>query len=427
VAPLEPWEKVLVDSEVYPETVHGQIACVECHLGDDTAEEKAVAHEGLIHNPSNEPEATCGECHPNVVEVNDQNLHITLEGYHVMLDARSRVGAQDELQTMFNNHCNDCHSSCGECHVSQPDLVGGGLVSGHMFNRTPSMTQNCTACHGSRIGNEFLGKHEGLKPDVHFSQGRMTCVDCHDGAQMHGESSQCQDCHTTPPSSEVPPKDHMYGGVQQPRCETCHVNQSLGDDGIRMHEQHSGDLSCEVCHSIEYTSCDGCHVAISETTGNPFYATDGSYLSFAIGKNPLKSYDRPYEYVTLRHVPVDHESFAFYGDNLLENFEALPTWKYTTPHNIQRVTPQAETCIACHTNPDLFLTSDKVAPEEFEANLFVIVGEDELPTLDDLRGDPRDAARDSLLGNSVDNTQDNTESADSALSDSSTDSQSDNN
>ncbi len=76
---------------------------------------------------------------------------------------------------------------------------------------------------------------------------------------------------------------------------------------------------------------------------------------------------------TLRHIPVAKDSFSFYGDNLLPNYDALPTWAYTTPHNIQRNTPQTETCYACHGNADIFLTIDKVYPEEINANLSVIV------------------------------------------------------
>ncbi len=380
MAPLEPWEKVLVDNELYPETVHGQIPCADCHNGDSTEEDKHVSHEGLIPNPSLDAEGSCGDCHPDVVAMNEFSLHTNLAGYHKVLDARSEPEDHEALQEMFGNHCSSCHSSCGECHVSQPNSVGGGLIDGHMFNETPSMTRNCTACHGSRIGNEYLGKHEGLRPDVHFRQGRMSCVDCHTGHEMHGQPAQCNDCHPGIEDSIIQPADHRYSGVQTPRCETCHVPVALGNDGIEMHEQHSGDLSCQVCHSISYTSCDGCHVAISDKTGNPFYATDDHYLSFAIGKNPIRSYDRPYEYVTLRHVPIARDSYAFYGDDLLKNFDALPTWVYTTPHNIQRETPQAESCEACHENPDWFLTADKVHPDELTANLPVIV--EEIPSVE---------------------------------------------
>jgi thiosulfate/3-mercaptopyruvate sulfurtransferase len=107
------------------------------------------------------------------------------------------------------------------------------------------------------------------------------------------------------------------------------------------------------------------------------FKIEPSVLDFKIGYNPLQSEDRPWKYVPLRHVPVDPESFAYYGQDLLPNFDQLPTWKYATPHNIQRNTPQTETCAACHDNAELFLTADDVLPEELEANQDVIV--DEIP------------------------------------------------
>jgi thiosulfate/3-mercaptopyruvate sulfurtransferase len=76
-------------------------------------------------------------------------------------------------------------------------------------------------------------------------------------------------------------------------------------------------------------------------------------------------------------VPVDPDSFSYYGQNLLPNFDALPTWKYATPHNLQRITPQNETCNACHGNAEFFLTEDDVASGELDANKDVIV--EELP------------------------------------------------
>ena len=154
-------------------------------------------------------------------------------------------------------------------------------------------------------------------------------------------------------------------------CQNCHLQ--VGSDDITMHEVHGENLSCQVCHSVSYLSCDGCHVAVSEQTGNPFFETTADYLTFLIGRNPLQSDDRPYQYVPVRHVPIDPESFAYYGDNLLPNFNDQPTWRYTTPHNIQRETPQNESCMSCHGNADLFLTAEKVNPEELEANKSVIV------------------------------------------------------
>ncbi len=372
MAPLEPWEKAYVDAETFLPTVHGQMACVECHAGQQS-DDKVEAHTGLIARPSEDAATACGDCHPDVVALEANSLHRNLTGYWTVLNTRSVPENHEQLTTMFGNHCARCHTTCGDCHVSQPFSVGGGFVDGHNFNAKPSMTQNCTACHGSRVGNEYLGKNEGLIGDVHFRQGRMVCTDCHSSHQMHGQLPTCDECHTAPEDTAVPPPDHRYDGVQSPRCETCHVTAATGQDGLEMHQVHGGDLSCQVCHSITYTSCDGCHVALSDKTGNPFFATDDTYMTFLIGRNPIQSYDRPYAFVPVRHVPVAPTSFQFYGDNLLPNFDALPTWVYATPHNIQRETPQAASCDACHGNEALFLTADKVAEHEQAANAGVII------------------------------------------------------
>lgn len=380
MAPLEPWEKALVDAATFMPTVHGQMACVDCHSGEAQSADKATAHAGLIGRPSADAATACGDCHPDVVALEANSLHHNLTGYWTVLNTRSVPDNHEQLATMFGNHCYRCHTSCGDCHVSQPDSVGGGFVDGHNFNATPSMTQNCTACHGSRVGNEYLGKNEGIRADVHFREGRMVCTDCHSSHEMHGQLPTCDECHTAPEDTTIPPADHRYNGVQSPRCETCHITAATGQDGLEMHQAHGGDLSCQVCHSLAYTSCDGCHVALSDTTGNPFFATEATYMTFAIGRNPIPSYDRPYAFVTLRHVPVATTSFQFYGDDLLPNFDALPTWAYATPHNIQRETPQAASCDACHGVAELFLTADKVAENELNANRNVIMPGIPLPT-----------------------------------------------
>ena len=225
------------------------------------------------------------------------------------------------------------------------------------------MTRNCTACHGSRVGYEYLGKHEDIRADVHFRQGRMTCSDCHTADEMHGDYANIDE--------SLP--DHRYDGASMPNCADCHAAVGTTGDEIQMHGVHGDKLACQVCHSVSYTSCDGCHVGVSEETGNPFFRTEGDYLSFLIGRNTLQSEERPSEFVLVRHIPIAPSSYEYYGENLLTNFDALPTWAYATPHNIQRETPQNASCEACHGNADLFLTEDKVAPDELNANLGVIV------------------------------------------------------
>lgn len=292
-----------------------------------------------------------------------------------MLNARSAPEHHPQLEEMFGNHCAGCHTSCGDCHVGQPASVGGGLFDGHVFTARPPMTRSCTACHGSRVGNEYLGKNEGIPGDVHFREGRMNCVDCHSGHELHGQPADCRSCHSGPEAAMMAPANHRYAGLQSPSCESCHPNVTLGQDNIEMHTVHGADLSCQVCHSVTYTSCDGCHVAASEKSGRPFFETDATYSTFMIGRNPLRSFTRPYKYVPVRHIPAIPGAYDFYGENLQPNFNVLPTWAYATPHNIQLKTPQTESCNACHGNVEIFLTADKVRPEELDANLPVIVPE----------------------------------------------------
>jgi thiosulfate/3-mercaptopyruvate sulfurtransferase len=356
---LEPWEKVLVNNEKFSQTTHGKQTCSECHGGNQSAD-KAQAHAGMIPNPSSDSQKLCSTCHMEQVSTYQNSLHNTQAGYWTAIEKRSVPENHPALEEMFGNHCSTCHTTCGECHVSQPDNVGGGLFNGHVFEKTPPMTRSCTACHGSRVGNEYLGKNEELPGDVHFREARMNCVKCHSGTQLHGSADD---------SSAA----HRYAGEELPTCLSCHPTAAPGEDENQMHDIHGEQLSCQVCHSITYTSCDGCHVAVSDKSGKPFFETQATYTTFAIGRNPLQSAQRPYSYVPVRHVPVDEQSYAFYGENLLSAFNAAPTWVYATPHNIQRKTPQNQSCAACHDNPQYFLTADKVAASELQANQAVIV------------------------------------------------------
>jgi len=358
VAPLEPWEKVLVSAD-YVEKPHGDSACTDCHAGAQSAE-KDAAHAGLVTSPSTDAQTYCANCHKDTVTTFGSSLHATQAGYWTAINTRSTPENHPALETMFGNHCSSCHTTCGDCHVSQPSSVGGGFLSGHTFEKTPPMTRTCTACHGSRVGAEYLGSHEDIPGDVHFREERFNCVSCHAGTDLHAAAAD--------------ENAHRYAGEQNPKCENCHAVGS-STDPVMQHSLHKDKLACQVCHSVEYTSCDNCHVSISDKTGNPMFKTDATYLTFFIGLNPRQDENRPYEYVLLRHVPAAPDSYSFYGENLLPNFASGPTWVYTTPHNIQRNTPQNGKCENCHANPALFLTADKVAESELEANQSVIVPE----------------------------------------------------
>lgn len=362
--PVEAWEKVFVDGETYTEDVHAFINCTACHGGEPV--DDMTAHEGMVEVV--DPEQSCATCHPNITPYAMESLHYTLEGYDTAIYHRSSPENFQTLEEMESYHCDSCHATCSDCHVSQPQSVGGGLLEGHTFVETPPMSRTCTACHGSRVKNEYYGLNEGYPGDVHLRQARLACTDCHSGDQMHGIDPTSEDGYLD--------VAHRYDGYREPQCETCHERDIGIGSGILEHEIHGTEiLSCQTCHSVAYTNCVNCHVDRTEENV-PYYSVEEHWVDFYIAKNPLRSEERPYRYVPVRHVPVDVNSFDAYGENLLDNFLSRTTWAYATPHNIQRNTPQTQECSSCHSNDDIFLTPDKLAEEERGgANLDIVVQE----------------------------------------------------
>ncbi len=351
--PLEAWEGILVD-KAFTTSTHGKLGCIACHGGVSGATDKTAAHKGVIANP--DAQKTCSTCHSEIVKNSATSLHATQNGYMTTLTARG--ADMTKLQEPFNNHCASCHASCGDCHVSRPSFTGGGLLAGHTFKKVASQSDTCMACHSTRVGDEYMGKLSGAEGDVHWTKQGMPCVTCHKADVMHGTG--------TAPAT-------MYAGKAQPACLDCHKAVAPGAGKVVQHELHGQKLACEVCHSSgNYKNCINCHVG-KDAKGLPYRMLDPSWLTFKIGKNPIKSADRPWDYVLVRHVPANADIFDAYVKNALPKVDALPTWKYATPHNMVRNAPQTASCNNCHGNTDLFLTAKDVKPEEAKANASVIV------------------------------------------------------
>ena len=358
MAPLEPWERVYV-KKAFLETAHGQLGCTECHSGVENVIDKIQAHEGLVAYPSEDPQTYCSACHFNEVSSFENSLHKTQEGYFERFKLRAGYDLRDsgheaELDE-FKLECAKCHASCGQCHVSRPRSVYGGFISGegHVFKKTPSLQENCTACHGSRVGEEYTGAHENIQPDVHYYQYAKRCDFCHTGHEMHGGDGTLLTYR------------YSQDNTSMPKCENCHAT-AKDDAANQYHQMHwvgnaGVTLSCQVCHSQSYKNCNGCHVGGEGITGS-------SYLTFEIGRNYLNQNERyqDFDYITVRHIPVGPNTYEEWGIPDLIDFEfSEPTWKLTTPHNIQRWTPQTEvsegeTCsTACH-NSAYYLREEDV-------------------------------------------------------------------
>jgi len=367
VEPLAPHEKLFIDDEFLEEDEnHGEIECVTCHDGNPDDPDWKTAHEGLIKDPTFPEAEVCLDCHEEETANYQQSLHISNGpmGLMVMNRTSEHPDVRGKVDMAMQGHCSQCHSSCGQCHVSRPTGAGGGLLSGHLFVKQPPMEEVCTACHGSRVGNEYLGKNKNSKPDVHLEKAQMKCNGCHTGDQMHGDGNEYE---------------NRYEVENGPQCVDCH-NKIYGADGLNIetHKTHKGKASCQVCHAQAYTSCFNCHVA-TDKNDQKYFEVESHSLGFKIGLNPLRSKKYPEKFVTVRHVPVDPDTFKFYVKDGLSRFDMRPTWKMATPHNIRRQTSQNKSCDNCHGNTNLFLMETSVRPNYLKANRSVIVPPNMIP------------------------------------------------
>lgn len=358
---MEPQEKVLV-SEEFLSTTHGEIACDDCHGGQPGEADKAKAHTGMEPYPAaKNPEKVCGECHEDIVKTAPTSLHTTLSTFPTVLKSRADMAKWDEIDEARSHHCAGCHtSSCGGCHVSRPKFAKKGLINGHIFQKRPDPVNQCTACHGSRVGMEFYGmRGEG---DTHASKHNMDCVSCHEATEMHADGSG------------LPGRYHL---PEMTRCEDCH--KGLENGSVRDHEIHIGKVQCQVCHSQTYVNCYSCHTG-KDDKGLRYFTNQREVEGMKIGLNyDKKAPDASYNYMLVRHIPVDPDLFSFYVKDALTNFDNVPNWKRTSPHNIQRKTWQNANCNNCHGNRELFLSEKDLLDYEIKANAKVIVPENKVP------------------------------------------------
>jgi thiosulfate/3-mercaptopyruvate sulfurtransferase len=355
---LEPLAKVLV-SRGFLSTTHGALTCESCHGGDPGSLDKATAHAGFEPVPSvRNPVKACGDCHGEIAATAKDSLHATLATFPRVLGSRTGKGCTGAVEEARKNHCAACHTSCGGCHVSRPAFAGKGFVDGHAFRKRSDPINQCTACHGSRVGSEFFG--ERGQGDVHAAKG-MDCVACHPAREMHAAA----------------PKDlpGRYQLPEMPRCTGCH--EDLEHGSVRDHAIHVGKVQCQACHSQTYVSCWGCHVG-KDGEGTAFFQNrlEVEGVKIGLAADPEAA---GYRYGLVRHVPSYPEMFDFYGKDLFPAFDAVPTWKRASPHNVQRRTWQAATCNNCHGNRALFLSAADLRPDEKGANSRTVVPDAAVP------------------------------------------------
>ncbi len=364
----EPYDRVYLGGDGYSafqNTMHGKLACTDCHNGVDNTDDKSLAHSGdFISHPSSNAKEKCANCHPDAVSRAANSLHEQGWGQKSMVALRSGVNSFDEIPEVmkagYNSNCATCHASCGDCHVVRPKAGGGGLSGGHLFSK-PDMRDNCTICHVSRGGHAYFGVAPGTVADVHLTKAQFECMNCHSEDEVHGDGNIY---------------NQRYKMALLPKCTNCHTDINNSN---MYHVQHINSFNCNTCHSQDYNNCGSCHIG-GEGARIP------SYQGFKIGINPIPE-TKPYKFATLRRSLMAPDSWQNYGTPVLANFDVRPTYKYTTPHNITRWTSRTKVeagkaCYdACHIikegdnyrNKELYLFKSDLMDWETSADKNIIV------------------------------------------------------
>ncbi len=408
---LEAWQKVIItgnNGNVFLASVHGPnyngdlhhpLSCQHCHGGqpDGSFATMAEAHVGLIADPSATGpsgcvachdgsdgvpmRSACDGCHAEIVTRTANSLHTTQQGYFTAIEQRGGMFTASH-EPWFEARCAGCHTTCSQCHISRPKSVGSGFMlrggvtlSSHRFYRTPDMSEQCTACHGTRVGDDYRGVLTG-QPDVHFSRG-MHCVACHSAGELHGDGTayehryqvaampRCTDCHagdvaiaagqacaschpdhpTDHARRDIPAADihHAHHLAQTGACDNCHHQGPPA--------RNLPTLQCQACHSQPYKNCTNCHDHTLEP-GHTGFAIEPSTIQFKLARNP-SPYRQEHDIAVVRHAAVSPQTYANWGLEL-PGFENNPTWLYSSPHNIRKNTAQTapvagESCsFSCH-------------------------------------------------------------------------------
>lgn len=364
----EPYDRVYLGGagyENFTSSIHGQIACTTCHNGTDNTSDKTVAHSGdFIKKPSHSAEEKCATCHPAIYEKSHNSLHTQGWGQKRMVVERGGYdnfnSIPEHLAEGYEANCAKCHASCGDCHVNRPIQGGGGLYAGHNFVK-PDQRDHCTTCHVSRGGHAYYGVAIGTVPDVHLTKMGYKCVTCHSTDEIHGDGVKY---------------DTRYQMALKPECTDCHSGVETANN---YHSKHFDTFNCNVCHSQDYNNCGSCHV---HGVGARIEAHQG----FKIGMNPIPEI-KPYKYALLRQSLSAPDTWSNYGVDQLATFDAHPTYKYTTPHNILKWTTRTEVeegkaCYdACHIiaegdtlrNKELYLYEEDLLEWEKAADQGIIV------------------------------------------------------
>lgn len=207
-----------------------------------------------------------------------------------------------------------------------------------------------------------MGVASGTVPDVHLTKKSFKCTTCHDGDELHGNGVKVE---------------QRYAYTELPKCQNCHSGLETSNS---YHSRHYSSFNCQVCHSQVYNNCGSCHV-------HGAGARIPSYMDFKIAVNPIPDIKPGFDFSLVRRTLAAPDNWVEYGVAQYSNFNVLPTFNFTTPHNILKRTarttvPSGSACYSsCHIrkegtvliNKELYLFEENLNSWEINATKGITV------------------------------------------------------
>jgi hypothetical protein len=288
---------VAVAADIFGKSIHGQLACVDCHA--DLTKTTEWPH------PEKLQKVACATCHDEPVKTQLQSVHqqvrptlngaqcVDCHGMHDILPAKdpnSRTYALNLPKT-----CATCH---GGQHLRGPAGQVAGDYADSVHGRAVArsgllVSANCSSCHRS---HDIRRKGDPAS-SVHRGNIAATCATCHQGIQtlyarsVHAQkvasgatgAAVCSDCHTSHRIQRTENDAWRLAVIEE--CGTCHVER-LATYRDTYHGKvtelgFTSVASCSSCHGTHeiqpasnqlstvapqnlVTTCRQCHAAANE-------------------------------------------------------------------------------------------------------------------------------------------------------------------
>lgn len=252
---------VAVAADAYGKSVHGRLACIDCHT--DLARTTEWPHPARLQH------VACAACHDASVKVVQASVHYAngqgarCVNCHGMHDIRPSSDPQSRTYAL------NLPTTCAACHSHQHLAGPAGRVAdsyvdsvhGHGVARAGLIVSaNCTSCHGA---HDIRPKTDPASR-VHRANVVATCTTCHEGiapifatsvharAQRYGNEAAavCSDCHSSHAIQRAETERWKLEAIEE--CGNCHLDK-IGTYRDTFHGQVTAlgftrTATCSDCH-----------------------------------------------------------------------------------------------------------------------------------------------------------------------------------